>query len=75
MSNVRPHEDITTSTARLQRDACSSWLTRSGTVLAFSGDWYEKLPSEERERVDSMVGETFEVEEIDEYGQPWVCKR
>ena len=22
-----------------------------------------------------MLGETFEVEEIDEYGQPWVCKR
>jgi len=21
-----------------------------------------------------MIGETFEVEEIDEYGHPWVCK-
>jgi hypothetical protein len=25
--------------------------------------------------VDSMIGEIFEVEEIDKYGQPWVCKR
>jgi hypothetical protein len=40
-----------------------------------SGDWYEKLPPDERTLVDSMIGEEFEVEEIDQYGQPWVCKR
>jgi hypothetical protein len=44
-------------------------------VLAFSGDWYEKLPADERERVDSIVGEVLVVEEIDAYAQPWVCKR
>ena len=22
-----------------------------------------------------MIGEEFAIEEIDEYGQPWVCKR
>jgi hypothetical protein len=36
-------------------------------VLGFSGDWYEKLPVDERERVDSMIGEQFSIEEIDEY--------
>ena len=53
-------------------------LVRVGSrvrVFAFSGDWYEKLPTDERERVDSMIGEIFEVEEVDAYGQPWVCKR
>ena len=57
---------------------CNGTLVHAGTrvrVLAFSGDWYDKLPVDERERVDSMIGETFEIEEIDEYGQPWVCKR
>jgi hypothetical protein len=44
-------------------------------VLRLSGEWYEKLPVDERSRVDSMIGEEFAVEEIDEYGQPWVCKR
>jgi len=44
-------------------------------VLGFSGNWYEQLPADERERVDSMLGQVFEVEEIDQYGQPWVCKR
>jgi hypothetical protein len=44
-------------------------------VLSLSGEWYEKLPADERALVDSMIGEVFEVEEIDEYGQPWVCKR
>jgi len=27
-----------------------------------------------RADVSSMIGETFEIEEIDEYGQPWVTK-
>ncbi len=44
-------------------------------MLSLSGDWYEKLPQGERTLVDSMIEEVFEVEEIDEYGQPWVCKR
>jgi hypothetical protein len=43
-------------------------------VLGISGDWFERLPSDERVDVDSMVGEVFVVEEIDEYGQPWVRK-
>lgn len=44
-------------------------------VLGLSGDWFENLPEDERTRVESMIGEVFEIEEVDEYGQPWVCKR
>jgi len=57
---------------------CNGVEVRVGSrvrVLGLSGDWYDKLPTEERPLVDSMIGEVFEVEEIDAYGQPWVCKR
>jgi hypothetical protein len=43
-------------------------------LLGLSGKWLDELPSEEKPRVLSMIGEVFEVEEIDEYGQPWVRK-
>jgi hypothetical protein len=43
-------------------------------LLGLSGNWLEELPSDEKSAVLSMVGEVFEVEEIDEYGSPWVCK-
>lgn len=43
-------------------------------LLSLSGQWLDDLPHDERDRVLSMIGEVFEVEEIDEYGQPWVRK-
>ena len=43
-------------------------------VVSLSGDWFNSLPSDERVRVESMIGEVLAVEEIDEYGHPWVCK-
>jgi hypothetical protein len=43
-------------------------------LLSLSGQWLSDLPSEERNDVLSMVGEVFAVEEIDEYGHPWVRK-
>jgi hypothetical protein len=43
-------------------------------VLSLSGKWMEDLPHDEKDRVLSMIGEVFEIEEIDEYGQPWVGK-
>jgi len=58
-------------------------LDRNGTlvsvgslvrVLKLSGNWFDELPPEERARVESMIGEVFPVEEIDEFGQPWVRK-
>jgi hypothetical protein len=52
-------------------------LVRVGSrvrVLSLSGEWFDSLPSEERANVESMIGEVFEVEEIDTYGQPWVRK-
>lgn len=43
-------------------------------LLSLSGNWLEELPHEEKNDVLSMIGEIFEVEEIDEYGHPWVRK-
>ena len=43
-------------------------------LLSLSGKWLEELPTEERSDVISMIGQIFEVEEIDEYGKPWVCQ-
>ncbi len=34
----------------------------------------ESLPEAERSDVAWMIGQTFEVEEIDEYGSAWVWK-
>lgn len=43
-------------------------------LLSLSGQWLEELPPEEKQDVLSMIGEIFEVEEIDEYGHPWIRK-
>jgi hypothetical protein len=34
----------------------------------------ERLPADEWRELQTMVGEIFEVSEIDEYGHPWVEK-
>jgi hypothetical protein len=58
-------------------------IDRNGTVvhvgsrvrlLSLSGGWFDALPAEEKLNVQSMIGEEFEIEEIDKYGQPWVRK-
>jgi hypothetical protein len=33
-----------------------------------------KLPIEEKANLQSMIGEVFKVEEIDDHGQPWIRK-
>ena len=43
-------------------------------LLGLSGKWLEELPPAERRDVQSMIGEVFEVEEIDEYGHAWIRK-
>lgn len=43
-------------------------------VLSLSGGWLNDLPVDEKEDVLSMIGGVFEIEEIDEYGCPWVRK-
>jgi hypothetical protein len=43
-------------------------------LLSLSGDWLDELSERERQDVLSMVGEIFEVEDIDEHGHPWVWK-
>ena len=43
-------------------------------LLSLSGNWLAELPPDEKSSVLSMIGGVFEVEEIDEYGHPWVSK-
>jgi hypothetical protein len=43
-------------------------------LLSLSGQWLVDLPIEERSDVMSMIGEIFVIEEIDQYGSPWVRK-
>ncbi len=43
-------------------------------IIGLAGAWLESLPDDERNEVRSMVGEEFEVEEIDQYGCPIVSK-
>ena len=43
-------------------------------VLRISAFLERDLPPDEWTRLQAMVGEVFEVDEIDEYGQPWVSK-
>jgi hypothetical protein len=43
-------------------------------LLSLTGQWLLDLPADEKADVFSMIGEVFEVEEIDEYGQPWIRK-
>jgi hypothetical protein len=43
-------------------------------LLSLSRRWIDDLPHDEKHLVLSMIGEVFEIEEIDEYGKPWVRK-
>ncbi len=43
-------------------------------LLGLSGRWLDELPEDEKDDVLSMIGETFEIEEFDEYGHPWISK-
>lgn len=43
-------------------------------LLPLSGQWLEELPAEEKNDAISMIGQIFEVEDVDEYGKPWVRK-
>lgn len=43
-------------------------------LLSLSGQWLLDLPEEEKIDVMSMIGEIFEITEIDEYGHPWIGK-
>jgi hypothetical protein len=43
-------------------------------LLGLSGKWLDALPNDERERIRSMIGETFRIDEIDDFGSPWITK-
>jgi hypothetical protein len=41
-------------------------------IIGFSKKFMDTLPPEDRDQVSEMIGNVFEVEEIDEVGQAWV---
>lgn len=43
-------------------------------VVELSGRWFDELLPDEKSDVSSMIGEIFEIVEIDEFGHPWVRK-
>ncbi|HEY3167542.1 MAG TPA: hypothetical protein VGK57_09970 [Candidatus Binatia bacterium] len=43
-------------------------------IVALGDKFINGLPVDERARLKSMIGEIFEVYEIDSYAQPWVEK-
>jgi hypothetical protein len=62
---------------RAMATACNGNPVALGTrvrILGLSGTWLDELPSDERDRIRRMIGETFRIDEIDELGAPWVTK-
>ena len=43
-------------------------------LVSLDPKFIDSLPEDEKDDVCSMIGEVFEVYEIDEYGQPWIEK-
>jgi hypothetical protein len=43
-------------------------------LLSLSGQWLNELPPDEIADVKSMIGKLFVIEEVDNYGQPWIRK-
>jgi hypothetical protein len=43
-------------------------------LISVSGKWLDELAPNEKDDVLSMIGEDFEIEEIDDYGHPCVTK-
>ncbi|MGE0873074.1 MAG: hypothetical protein AB7O31_00220 [Burkholderiales bacterium] len=43
-------------------------------LLYIDGNLLERVPDSEAEELRGMIGEIFEVEEIDKYGMAWVSK-
>lgn len=48
--------------------------TRIKLLFLCEGEWFDHLPEDEKKDLRSMVGETFEVEEINDYGLPEITK-
>ena len=43
-------------------------------VLTLSAEFIDSLPIDERAPVSEMIGDVFEVDEIDDLGRAWVTK-
>lgn len=40
--------------------------------LCAEGAWFERLPVTEKSRILEMVGKVYVINEVDEYGAPWI---
>jgi hypothetical protein len=41
-------------------------------ILRLSDQWFEELPDGARDGIAGMIGQTFEVAEVDEFGRTWI---
>lgn len=56
---------------------CAGRSVRVGSrvrVLSLSAEFISSLPIDERALVSEMIGDVFEVDEIDNFGRAWVTK-
>ena len=74
MSNVRRHSPAVMSEFAVDRNGVPVAVGTVVRVVAISSSVLERLEHSERERVQSMLGETFPVYEIDAWGSAWVQK-
>jgi len=61
----------------LEAKDCVGRSVRVGSrvrVVALSPEFMDSLPDDERPLVSEMIGQVFEVDEIDEFGRAWVTK-
>jgi hypothetical protein len=43
-------------------------------IIKLSSEFIDSLPADERAQVSEMIGDVFEVDEIDDAGRAWVTK-
>jgi hypothetical protein len=58
----------------IDRNGTAVTVGSSVRVVGLSASFLESLPDEEVEDVRSMIGQVYQVYEIDEHGNPWVEK-
>jgi hypothetical protein len=61
----------------LEAKDCAGRPVRLGSrvrVIALSPRFMDSLPADERVLVSEMIGEVFEVDDIDKFGRAWVTK-
>jgi len=60
-----------------QTKDCTGRIVRVGSrvrIIGLSQEFLDSLPEDERPLVSEMLGNIFEVDEIDQFGSAWVTK-